>query len=40
MVVEIATVFRLEGLGFEHRCGRGFPDTSEPVPKPTQPPVK
>jgi hypothetical protein len=26
MVVEIATAYRLEGLGFEHPFGRGFPD--------------
>jgi hypothetical protein len=24
MVVEIAAAYRLRGLGFEHRCGRGF----------------
>ena len=38
--VGIAIRYRLDGPGFESPCGRDFPYTFTPVPKPTQPPVQ
>jgi len=34
--VGIATCYRLDGLGLEHMCGRGFPRPSRPASRPKQ----
>jgi hypothetical protein len=39
-VVDIATAYRLDGLGLKSRWGRDFPHLSRPALRPTQPPVQ
>jgi hypothetical protein len=39
-VVGIATVYGLDGPGFESLWGRDFPHMSKPSLRPTQPPVQ